>query len=75
MKKLVLEMVFSSATQLCLTLYMPMDCRTPGFPALDQLPQLAQSHGYLISDAIHPSHPLLSPPPPAFNLSPYQDFF
>ena len=68
-------MVFSSATQLCLTLCTPMDCRTSGFPALHQLPELAQSHGELISDAIHPSHPLWSPSPPAFNLSQHQGLF
>ena len=47
-----------------------MDCSTPGFPAPHQLPELTQTHIYGISDAIQPSHPLWSPPPPAFSLSP-----
>ena len=37
-----------------------MGCTTPGFPVLHQLPELAQTHVYLVSDAIQPSHPLLS---------------
>ena len=32
--------VFSSVAQLCLTLYDPMDCNTPGFPVLHQLSEL-----------------------------------
>ena len=50
------------------TLCKPMDCSTPGFPVHHQLPELAQTHVHYISDAIQPSHPLLSPSPPAFNL-------
>ena len=52
----------------------PMDCRTPGFPVHHQLPELAQTYVHLVSDAIQPSHPLLSPPPLAFSLSHHQDF-
>ena len=55
---------FSSVTQSCLTRCDSMDCSMPGFPVHHQLPELAQTH-----DAIQPSHPLLSPSPPAFNLS------
>ena len=46
-----------------------MDCSTPGFPVHHQLPELAETHVHQVSDAIQPSHPLLSPLPPAFNLS------
>ena len=52
-----------------------MDCSMPGFPALHQLPKLAQTHVHRVSDAIQPSCPLLSPSPPAFNLSPHQGLF
>ena len=58
-----------SVAQSCLTLCDPMDCSTPGFPVLHHLPELAQTHVHLVGDAIQPSHPLLSPSPPAFNLS------
>ena len=34
----------SSVAQLCLTLFDPMDCRKPGFPAHHQLPELTQTH-------------------------------
>ena len=33
-----------SATQLCPTLYDPIDYSTPGFPVLHYLPELAQTH-------------------------------
>ena len=46
-----------------------MDCSTPGFPVHHQLLELAQTHVHRVSDAIQPSHPLLSPSLPAFNLS------
>ena len=45
-----------------------MDCIMPGFPVHHQLPKLAQTHVHQVGDAIQPSHPLLSPSPPAFNL-------
>ena len=37
-----------------------MDCSTPGFPVLHQLPELPQTHVHWFGDAIQPSHPLLS---------------
>ena len=40
-----------------------MDCSTPGFPVHYQLLELAQTHVHRVSDAIQPSHPLLSPSP------------
>ena len=43
----------------------PQDCSTPGFPVYHQLLELAQTHVHGVSDAIQPSHPLLSPSPPA----------
>ena len=49
-----------------------MYCCMPGFPVLDYLLELAQTHVHSVSDAIQPSHPLLSPSPPAFSLSQYQ---
>ena len=64
-----------SVTQSCLTLCDPMDWSTPGFPDLHQIPELAQTHVHWISDAIQPSHPLLSPSPLAFNLPQHQGLF
>ena len=43
----------------------PRDCRTPGFPVLHYLPELAQTHVHRVSDAILPSHPLSPSPPPS----------
>ena len=48
----------------------PMDYSIPGFPVHHQL--LEEAHVHLIGDAIQPSHPLLSPSPPAFNLSQHE---
>ena len=57
-----------SPVQLC----NPKDCSMPGFLDHHHLPEPAQSR---VSDAIQPSHPLLSPSPPAFNLSHHQGLF
>ena len=63
---------FSSVSQSSPTLCNPMDCSMPGLPIHQQLPELAQTHVFRVGDAIQPSHPLLSPSPPAFNLSQHQ---
>ena len=44
-------------------------------PVLHCLPEFAQTHVHWVGDAIQPSHPLLSPSPPAFNLSQHQCLF
>ena len=64
-----------SDPQLCLTLFDPMDCSTPGSPVHHQLPEFTQTHVHWVSDAIQPSHRLLSPSPPAFSLSQHQYLF
>ena len=66
---------FISVAQSCLTLCDPMNCSTPGFPVHHQFLELTQTHVYRVSDAIQPSPPLLSPSPPAFNLSQHQGLF
>ena len=65
----------SSVPLSCLTLCNPVDCRMPGFPVHHQLPELAQTHVHWVSDAIQQSYTLLSPSPPAFNLSQHQGLF
>ena len=52
-----------------------MDYSKPSFPVHHQLLELAQTHVHRVSDDIQPSHPLLSPSPPAFNLSQHQCLF
>ena len=66
---------FSSDTQSCLTLCNPMDCSTPDLPVHHQFLEFTQTHVHWVGDAIQPSHPLLSPSPPAFNLSQHQGLF
>ena len=56
---------FSSVAQSCLTLCNPMNHSTPGLPVHHQLPEFTQTHVHRVGDAIQPSHPLLSPFPPA----------
>ena len=64
-----------SVAQSCLTLCDPMNCSTPGLPVHHQLPEFTQTHVLRVSDAIQPSHPLLSPSPPAPNPSQHQSLF
>ena len=66
---------FSSVKQSCPTLCNPMNCRTPGLPVHHQLPEFTQTLVHRISDAIQPSHPRLSPSPPAPNPSQHQSLF
>ena len=47
----------------------------PGLPVHHQLPEFTPTHVHRVGDAIQPPHPLLSPSPPAFNLSQHQDLF
>ena len=47
----------------------------PGLPVLHHLPDFAQTHVHWVSDAIQPSHPLLSPSPPDFKISQHQGLF
>ena len=63
-----------SIAKLCPTLGDPMNCSTPGFSVLHQLPELAQTHVHQVSDATQPADPLSSPSPPAFSLSQHQVF-
>ena len=65
---------FISLSQLCPTLWDPMDCSTPGFPVHHQFLNFNQTHVHQAGDAIQPSHPLLSPSPPAFNPSQHRVF-
>ena len=69
-----LSVWFSSVPQSCLTLCDPMNRGTPGLPVHHQLPEFTQTHVHRVSDAIQPSHPLSSPPPPAPNPSQHQSF-
>ena len=66
---------FSSVTQLCPTLCNLMNRSTPGLPVHHQLPEFTQTRVHRVDDAIQPSHPLLSPSPPAPNPSQHQGLF
>ena len=74
-KKLNLSVQFSSVAQSCLTLCDPMNRSTPGLPVHHQLLEFTQTHVHQVSDAIQPSHSLLSPSPPAPNPSQHQSLF
>ena len=49
-----------------------MACSTPALPVHHQLQEPTQTHVHWVSDAIQPSHPLLPPASPSFNLSQHQ---
>ena len=63
---------FSSVShvQLCNS----MNCSMPGLPVHHQLPEFTQTHVHWVTDAIQPSHPLLSLSPPALILPSIQVF-
>ena len=54
------------------TLSDPVDCSMPSFSVHHQLPEFTQTHVHLVGNAIQPSHLLLSPSSPAFDLSLHQ---
>ena len=64
-----------SVNQSCPTLCNPMNRSTPGLPVHHQLPEFTQTRVHRVSDAIQPSHPLLSPSPSAPNPSQHQGLF
>ena len=66
---------FSSVSQLGPTLFDPMNRSMPGLPVHHQLPEFTQTHVHWVGDAFQPSHPLLSPSPPAPNPSQHQSLF
>ena len=72
---LFISVQFSSVTQLCPTLWDPMNCSTSGLPVHHQLPDFTQTHIHRVSDAIQPSHLLSSPSPLAPNPSQHQGLF
>ena len=69
------EAQLSSVTQSCLTLWDPVGCSMPDLPVHHQLPEFTQTHVHWVGDVIQPSHPLLIPSPPIFNLSQHQGLF
>ena len=66
---------FSSVAQSCPTLCNPMNRSMPDLPVHHQLLEVTQTHVHWVSDAIQPSHPLLSPSPPAPNPSQHHSLF
>ena len=63
--------VMSNSLRLCDT----VNCSMPVLPVHHQLLESTQTHGHWVADAIQPSHQLLSPSPPALNLSQHQGLF
>ena len=66
---------FSSVAQWCPTLCNLMNCSMLGLPVHQQLLESTQTHVHRVDNAIQPSHPLLSPSPPALNFSQHQGLF
>ena len=71
----VYSVQFSSVAQSCSILCNPMNLSTPGLPVHHQLLEFIQTHVHWVGDVIHPSHPVASPSPPAFNLAQHQGLF
>ena len=66
---------FCSVIQLCPTVCNPMDGRMPGLPVSHHLPKFPPVHVHCISDAIQPSHPLMTSSPSACNLFQHWELF
>ena len=60
-----LDLQFNSVAQSYPTLCDPINCSMPGLPVHHQLLEFTQTHVHQVCDVIQPSHPLLSPSPPA----------
>ena len=75
LKSLILCYQFSSVAQSRPTLCNPMNRSMAGLPVHHQLPEFTQTHVHRVGDAIQPSHPLLSPSPPAPNPFQHQSLF
>ena len=52
-----------------------MNCSMPGFLVLHHVLEFTQTHVHRVGDAIHQSHPLLLPSPPAIAVSQYWGLF
>ena len=65
----------SSVAQSCPALCDPMNRSMPGLPIHHQFLEFTQTHVHRVGDAIQPSHPLLSPSPPAPSPSQHQGLF
>ena len=72
LSRFVYSVQFSSVSQSCPTLCEPVNRSTPGLPVHHQLLEFTQTHIHRVHDAIQPSHPLSSPPPPVPNPSQHQ---
>ena len=66
---------FSSVTQSCPTLCTPWIAACQASLVHHYLPEFTQTNVHQVGDAIQPSHPLLSPSPPAPNSSQHQSLF
>ena len=75
LKITIFSVQFSSGAQSCPALCDPMNCSMPGLPVHHQLPEFTLTHVHRVGDALQPSHPLLSPSPPAPNPSQHQSLF
>ena len=73
--KLSLSSVLFSHLVVSDSLSDSMNHSTPGLPVHHQHPESTQTPVHWVSDAIQTSHPLLSPSPPALNLSQHQGLF
>ena len=72
----LLAVQFSSVQSLSRVLLCdPMNRSTPGLPVQHHLPEFTQTHIRRVGDDIQPSHPGLSPSPPAPNPSQHQSLF
>ena len=74
--KFYLMYFFSSVSLSCVRLFaIPWTAACQASLSITSSWSLLKTYVHWVSDAIQPSHPLLSPSPPAFNLSQHQGLF
>ena len=71
----IIKIQFSSFHSVLSDSLQPHGLQHARLPCPLPTPELTQTHVHQVSDAIQPSHPLLSPSPPAFNISQHQGHF
>ena len=71
------SVILLSSVQLLSLVWLcdPLDCSMPCFSVCHQHPELVQTHVHWVSDAVQPSHSLLSPSPPALQSFPASGSF
>ena len=71
----ILCFLFLSSLSVMFNSLRPYGLQHTSFPVLHHIPEISQTHVHWVSDAIQPSHPLLSPSPPPYSIRVFSFLF